>query len=309
MRPALQRVDGILLLDKPAGLTSNGALQRVKRLFNARKAGHTGSLDPLATGMLPICFGEATKVSQFLLDSDKHYEVQAVLGIRTTTADAEGEVISSRPVPSFTVEQLSALFAEFSGWIDQIPPMFSALKHQGKPLYRFARAGIEIERESRRVRIDLLKLLGYQSNCFDVTVHCSKGTYVRTLIEDIGERLGCGAHVGALRRTAVVPYQNGRMVTLPELEELRETAGVDVLKRYLLPVDSSVGHLPSVRLSSAAAFYIKTGQSVMVPHVQVQGLVRLFDEKGNFIGVGEMTEDGRIAPKRLVALDMRVKSA
>ncbi|MDX1902247.1 MAG: tRNA pseudouridine(55) synthase TruB [Gammaproteobacteria bacterium] len=296
------KISGILLLDKPIGLTSNAALQRTKYLFQAKKAGHSGSLDPLATGMLPICFGEATKMSQFLLDSDKIYCGTATLGIKTTTGDTEGEVISTRAIPALDAEKLTEVFQPFLGTIEQIPPMFSAIKHQGQPLYALARRGIEVERQARKVKIHTLKLLALTENTFDFEVHCSKGTYIRTLIEDIGEALGCGAHVSALRRTAVIPYQQQKMMTLEALEQIKAEQGLAALMSFLLPVDTCVQHLPSVKLSSSATFYMRTGQAVMVPHLLGTGFVRMFADDGRFMGIGEMTDDGRVAPQRLVHL-------
>lgn len=297
MKPVLKKIDGILLLDKPLHMTSNGALQRVKRLFNAKKAGHTGSLDPLATGMLPICFGEATKVSQFLLDSDKHYHVTAKLGIKTTTGDAEGKAILTRPVVDVTSERVQQTLQAFLGTIQQIPPMFSALKHQGRPLYELARQGVEIERKAREVVIFALDLLSFQHDELVFGVHCSKGTYVRTLVEDIGEKLGCGAYVAGLHRTAVAPYHNNKMFTLAELEAMDAAA----LTEHLLPLDTSVQHLPLVKLSASASFYLRTGQSVIIPHAPTVGCVRLFNENNRFLGIGEILDDGRLAPRRLVA--------
>jgi len=301
MKPLLRRVNGILLLDKPAGITSNGALQRVKRLFMAKKAGHTGSLDPLATGMLPICFGEATRVSQFLLESDKRYEVRAILGVRTKTGDAEGEVTETRPVPVLSDGMIADVLERFRGVISQVPPMFSAIKYQGKPLYRLARQGIEIERAPRAVRIDLLELRSRGEGTLDVEVRCSKGTYIRTLIEDIGEALQCGAHVGRLRRTEVVPYQAADMagLDLDGLQALFEKSGFAALDQLLLPVDTPIQHLPFVRLSSAAAFYLRGGQPVMVPNAPASGFVRIYEGSG-FMGVGEMSGDGKVMPRRLV---------
>ena len=216
-------VTGILLLDKPSGITSNAALQQVKHLYFARKAGHTGSLDPLASGILPICMGEATKVSAFLLDADKRYQVRCRLGIRTTTADAEGEVLEERPIGTYSGDQLEAVFDGFRGRIEQIPPMYSALKHKGERLYKLARQGVEVEREPRPVNIYELTLAGQGDDWIDIDVHCSKGTYIRTLAEDIGEKLGCGAHVAALRRSAVGPYGSDQLITLEQLEALKET--------------------------------------------------------------------------------------
>lgn len=298
-KPAKKNINGILLLNKPLEMTSNHALQKIKRLFSAMKAGHTGSLDPLATGMLPICFGEATKFSQFLLDSDKEYEVTAQLGIKTTTGDAEGEILSTRPVENITMPRLKAILETFLGEIQQTPPMFSAVKYQGKPLYELARQGIEIERKSRPVTIYQLECTDLQSDKISLLIHCSKGTYVRTLVEDIGELLGCGAHVSYLHRTHVSPYQDTPMYTLEALEALQRDAGHDALKNLLLPVASSVDALRSVNLSTSAAFYLRTGQPVMVPHVPGEGLVRLF-ANDEFMGVGEILPDGLVAPRRLV---------
>jgi tRNA pseudouridine55 synthase len=293
-----QNIQGILLLNKPIGITSNAALQKVKRLFRAKKAGHTGSLDPLATGMLPICFGEATKFSQFLLDSDKQYFVTMKLGIKTTTGDAEGEVISERPV-NVTREQIEKVASEFLGPIQQIPPMFSAVKHQGKPLYELARKGIEIERAPRTVMIHSLELGEVRETEVSFSIHCSKGTYVRTLAEDMGEKLGCGAHVIGLHRIAVVPYQDKKMHTLADLEAIAHTE----LMSHLLPVETSLDSYPAVNLSTAAVFYLKTGQAVMAPHLPTQGFVRIYDNH-QFLGVGEIMEDGKLAPRRLVTSNM-----
>ncbi|MEO8402310.1 MAG: tRNA pseudouridine(55) synthase TruB [Gammaproteobacteria bacterium] len=301
MKPILKKINGILLLDKSLHITSNGALQRVKRLFSAKKAGHTGSLDPLATGMLPICFGEATKVSQFLLDSDKHYLVDIKLGVKTTTGDAEGEIIATQPVTDVTPERLVDVLRQFLGDIQQIPPMFSALKHQGKPLYELARKGIEVERKPRPVTIHSLHLIALNEDILSLDVHCSKGTYVRTLAEDIGTELGCGAHVCSLRRSAVSPYQQNKMYTFQELEEILNEYGVDALQQCLLPMDTSVQHLPAIKLSSSATFYIRMGQPVIVPHLPTEGCVRIFSDDAQFIGIGEVMDDGRIAPRRLIS--------
>lgn len=308
-RPILKKIDGILLLDKPLFLTSNGALQRVKRLFGAQKAGHTGSLDPLATGMLPICFGEATKFSQFLLESDKCYQVEAKLGIKTRTGDAEGEVVATKPVVGLTHEKVEAVLRQFEGVIQQIPPMYSALKVEGRPLYELARKGIEISREARSVHIYRLQLIDFQSDVLKLEVQCSKGTYVRTLIEDIGEQLGCGAHVSALRRSVVFPYHQNKMHSLDTLEEMQKEMGTDALTQLLLPVETSVQTLPAIKLSNTAAFYIKTGQPVMVPHLSAQGLVRIFSHHNEFMGVGEILEDNRVAPRRLVSLPRKLAQA
>jgi tRNA pseudouridine55 synthase len=305
IKPVQKKIDGILLLDKPLHLTSNAALQKVKRLFNAKKAGHTGSLDPLATGMLPICFGEATKFSQYLLESDKEYIVEMTLGVKTTTADAEGEVIQVKPVVDMSAERIRAALPNFSGAIAQIPPMFSAIKYQGKPLYELARQGISIERQARTVQIYKFELISYADDKACLLVQCSKGTYIRTLIEDLGELLDCGAHVSELRRTAVIPYQNHKMHTLAELEEIAANTSVNALTELLLPLESSIGDLPAVKLSSSASFYMRTGQPVRVPHVPTEGLLRVYGEDGKFMGVGEILEDGRVAPRRLAILNQK----
>ena len=292
-------VNGILLLDKPSGITSNDALQQVKRLFYAKKAGHTGSLDPLASGVLPICMGEATKVSAFLLDADKRYQVRCQLGVRTTTADAEGEVVETRPVGSWTAEQLETVFDRFRGSIEQIPPMYSALKHQGQRLYKLARQGIEVEREPRPVHIYELTLTGQGDDWIDIDVHCSKGTYIRTLAEDIGEKLGCGAHVSALRRNMVGPYGDGQLVTLDQLQHLKEN-DMPAMDDLLLPIESALSQWPDVDLSTDAAFYLQQGQPVLVPHAPTSGWVRLYEGNRSFLGMGEILDDGRVAPRRLM---------
>ncbi len=292
-------VTGILLLDKPSGITSNAALQQVKHLYFARKAGHTGSLDPLASGILPICMGEATKVSAFLLDADKRYQVRCRLGIRTTTADAEGEVLEERPIGTYSGDQLEAVFDGFRGRIEQIPPMYSALKHKGERLYKLARQGVEVEREPRPVNIYELRLAGQGDDWIDIDVHCSKGTYIRTLAEDIGEKLGCGAHVAALRRSAVGPYGSDQLITLEQLEALKET-DMPAMDALLLPIESALTQWPDVDLSTDAAFYLQQGQPVLVPHAPTSGWVRLYGGNRIFLGMGEILDDGRVAPRRLM---------
>lgn len=294
-------IHGILLLDKPPGLTSNGALQRVKRLFNAKKAGHTGSLDPIATGMLPICFGEATKFSQFLLDSDKSYYVVAKLGERTNTGDTEGEVVEKLPVVNVTTTRVEEVMTKFLGEIDQIPPMFSAIKVQGQALYELARRGIEIERKSRRIKIFSLAMDKLTEDTLSFRVHCSKGTYVRTLVEDIGRELGCGAHVIELRREMVAPYGNTKMYTMAALEAIIASAGMAGLYECLLPIETSVQGFPAVKLSTSAAFYMRTGQPVRAPFEVGCSLVRLMSEDEKFLGMGEAMPDGRIKPHRLIS--------
>ncbi len=292
-------VNGILLLDKPSGITSNDALQQVKRLYFAKKAGHTGSLDPLASGVLPICMGEATKVSAFLLDSDKRYKVRCQLGIRTATADAEGEVLETRPVGDYSPAQVEAVLEEFRGSIEQTPPMYSALKHQGQRLYKLARQGVEVERQPRPVEIYELSLGSQGEDWLEISVHCSKGTYVRTLAEDIGNRLGCGAHVTALRRTAVGPYRDDGLVTLERLKELKET-NMPAMDELLLPIESALSQWPDIDLSTDAAFYLQQGQPVLVPHAPTSGWVRLYEGNRSFLGMGEILDDGRVAPRRLM---------
>jgi len=300
-----RNVSGILLLDKPQGMTSNDALQRVKRLYKAAKAGHTGSLDPLATGLLPVCLGGATKFSTFLLDADKHYRVQVRLGITTTTADAEGEVLKTAPVGEVREHDLRMALGRFLGPIEQLPPMYSAVKHHGERLYKLARQGIEVERTPRTVTIFRIELLDFAPPEFEMDVHCSKGTYVRTLAADLGEALGCGGHVVGLRRTGVGPYLEltTTFVSLGEVERRVEEEGLDALDALdalLLPLESALGHWPSVRLSEDAAFYLRQGQAVLVPQAPTQGLVRLHDPSQKFIGVGCILDDGKVQPKRLL---------
>ena len=291
-------IDGILLLDKPIGLTSNQALQRVKRLFDARKAGHTGSLDPLASGLLPICLGQATKVSGFLLNAGKRYQVVARLGQRTDTGDADGQVIEERPVPALDRGLVKRVLARFEGSQTQVPPMYSALKHQGQRLYKLARQGIEIERQPREIEIHGLELLSLEADALELEVACSKGTYVRTLVEDIARALGTVAHVIVLRRLGVGPYAEGRMYKLEELEALAEQ-GMERLDELLLPVDSALKHWPSVELGADSAYYLMQGQAVMAPGAPSSGKVRLYDEGHGFLGIGEVKLDGRVAPTRL----------
>ena len=296
------QINGILLLDKSAGVTSNRALQQIKRLYQAKKAGHTGSLDPIATGMLPICFGEATKFSQFLLDSDKSYEVIARLGVQTTTGDSEGSVVATKPVVDVTTSRMELVMEQFLGEIEQVPPMFSAIKHNGKPLYELARKGIEIERKARKITIFSLELKSISNDEFSFHVHCSKGTYIRTLVEDIGRELNCGAHVIGLRRAKVVPYGNAKMYTLATLQAIYESIGHDGLQQCLLPVETSVQVYPAVKLSTAAAFYLRMGQAVRAPFQIDSSLVRLMSEDARFLGMGEVTEDGRVKPHRMVSI-------
>lgn len=293
-------IDGILLLDKPPGISSNGALQRVKSLFEARKAGHTGNLDIPASGLLPICLGEATKLSGFLLDAPKRYQARCVLGLRTTTGDAEGEVCQRRPVPPLSREGLEEVLAGFLGTITQVPPMHSAIKHQGQPLYKLAHRGVEVERSPRTVTIYELRLIELAGETFVIDVRCSKGTYIRTLAEDIGGALGCGAHVASLRRLAVGPFDVDDAVDLSALEATKAKGGLEALDRRLLEMDSAVAHQPDVALTEDLSYYVTRGQAVVVPHAPTRGWVRLYDAQRRFLGMGQVLDDGRIAPRRLL---------
>lgn len=299
-------INGVILLDKPTGISSNDALQKVKRIYFAEKAGHTGALDPLATGMLPICLGEATKFSQFLLDSDKRYRVIAKLGERTNTSDSDGEVVETRPV-DVDLAKLEACIDKFRGESDQVPSMFSALKYQGKPLYEYARKGIEVPRESRKITVYEIILHRFDGDEIEMEVHCSKGTYIRTIVDDLGEMLGCGAHVTMLRRTGVAKYPYEKMVTLEQLNELleqahrQEIAPRELLDPLLMPMDTAVEDLPEVNLIPELADMVQHGQPVQVSGAPTEGSLRLtMGEERLFIGVGEMNNDGKIAPKRLV---------
>lgn len=296
-----RKIHGILLLDKPLQISSNDALQRVKHLFYAMKAGHTGSLDPLASGMLPICFGEATKFSQFLLEADKRYFVVAKLGIKTTTGDAEGSIVEERPVQEISAEKLNAVLKQFNGAIQQIPSMYSAIKHQGKPLYQLARQGLTVERQARTVHIYELKLLAQTADTLTLEIACSKGTYIRTLVEDIGLALGCGAHVSALRRLTTANFAENEMVSLDALQKLAHDPMQ--MDQYLLPIDAAVRHIPLLTVSSAAAFYLERGQAIISPQAPKEGLVRIWVGTDRFLGIGEILSDGRVTPRKLVSLN------
>lgn len=290
-------IDGVFLLDKPQGMSSNYIMQKVKRVFQANKAGHTGALDPLATGMLPICLGEATKFSQFLLDADKRYVVTAKLGERTDTSDAEGQVVETRPVNVETSQILTAL-EQFRGDILQVPTMFSALKHNGKPLYEYARAGITVEREARPITIFELNFIEYQAPFLTLEVHCSKGTYIRTLVDDLGEVLGCGAHVTVLRRTAVADYPAEKMMTWDALQALAEQGDLD---QHLLPIDTAVSKLPALKLNAEQSKGIGFGQRVKFANeAKLRGQVRLFSDKNIFLGVALIDDNNVIRPQRLI---------
>lgn len=300
-RPRGRDLSGILLLDKIGGVSSNGALQMAKKMFAAAKAGHTGSLDPLATGMLPICFGEATKFSQFLLESDKSYRVTAKLGVTTETGDADGDVVNTTAVTASAAEIEDALMS-FVGDIEQIPSMYSAIKHEGVPLYKLAREGKTVERKPRAVTIYDIRILRIEGDEMEFEVDCSKGTYVRSLVEDTGEKLGCGGHVTVLRRLSAGPYPAERMLTLEQLGNIKAEGGFEAIDELLLPLSTSVADWPRVELGDNAAYYIQQGQPVMASDRPADGWVSVYQASTDtFLGVGEVLEDGRIAPRRLVS--------
>lgn len=294
-----RRIDGILLLDKPVGMTSTHALNRAKHVFDARRGGHTGSLDPLASGLLPLCFGEATKISAFLLDAEKRYVVEARLGTATDTADADGEVIETAAVPALDADRVEAVLEGFRGPIKQIPPMYSALKHQGERLYTLARKGITVEREPRPVTIHKLLLRDLGETNLGLEVHCSKGTYVRTLVEEIARALGTVGHVSALRRTGVAGFgTDDAWVTLEALE-----ADENPLQRLLAP-DTALMQWPAMTLNRDLAHFFRHGQPVRIPRAPAAGFLRLYGEGVGFLGVGEVLDDGRVAPRRLMSTAM-----
>ena len=296
-------IHGVFLLDKPQGMSSNDIMQKVKRIFQANKAGHTGALDPLATGMLPICLGEATKFSQFLLDADKRYLVTAKLGERTDTSDAEGQIVETRDVKLKTPEILTAL-EQFRGNILQVPTMFSALKHNGKPLYEYARQGITVEREARPITIFELNFIEYNAPYLTLEVHCSKGTYIRTLVDDLGEVLGCGAHVTMLRRTAVADYPTEKMLDWHALQSLAEQQDLALLDALLLPMDTAVAKLPALILNESQTQGIGFGQRIKFDNPnRLQGQVRLFSHENRFLGVAVIDENNVIRPQRLVVYE------
>ena len=296
-------VNGILVLDKPLGVSSNKALQQAKWLYFAAKAGHTGSLDPLATGVLPLCFGEATKFSQYLLDADKAYESTFVLGVATDTGDAEGEVIAEADASAITESDVVQALKAFEGEIEQVPSMYSAIKQDGQPLYKLARQGIEVERKSRSVVVKVLDIRGFRPGErpeVDVYLECSKGTYVRSIAEDLGKALGCGAHVSVLRRTKAGPFSIEDSVTMNTLEALKGNDEHEKMDSLLLPADAALGALPLVELPESSGYYMRQGQPVLVPNAPCDGIVRVALESGEFLGVGEILDDGRVAPRRLV---------
>lgn len=298
-KPPRRRIDGVLLLDKPAGLTSNTALQKARWLLNAAKAGHTGTLDPMATGLLPLCFGEATKFAGELLGANKCYAATLRLGVRTDTGDAEGRVLEIRTV-AVSREQVEAALVQFRGDILQVPPMYSALKRDGRPLYEYARKGIEIERQPREVQVFSLDVREFDGNQLVFDVECSKGTYVRTLAEDIGERLGCGAHLTALRRTRIGPLRLESALTLATLEAQSSKERID----QLLPVDSLIAETPPLQLDEEAALRFGHGQAVRTGEALPSGSRRVYAENGRFLGLAAFSAEGLLKPIRLMAVSL-----
>lgn len=296
-----RNITGIVIIDKPTGRSSNHVLQQVKRLFDAKKAGHTGALDPLATGVLPICLGEATKVSYYLLDADKRYHVTCQLGATTDSGDHDGAILSTSPIADFTEQDLLALLPKFIGEQDQVPPMFSALKHQGQPLYKLARQGIEVERKPRRITIYNIQLLAITADSFTLDVQCSKGTYIRTLVEDISHTLGSGGHVSMLRRIEVAGYHLEQAVTIEQLENSAEQS-LSALDGALLPTEDALPDWPSIMATDEMVDALRHGQTIKVSQAFEGEKVRLFDSSNQFIGLGEMTEQGIVSPKRVFVI-------
>lgn len=298
-RKSGRHLDGIVLLNKPLGDSSNGVLQRVRRLYDANKAGHTGALDPLASGMLPICFGNATKFAQYGLDADKVYRVTATFGIRTTTSDADGEVVEEKPV-NLEEKQLLSVMESFKGPIKQVPSMFSALKHNGKPLYYYARQGIEIERPARDITIHQLDLLSFDGVNADMRVHCSKGTYIRSLMDDIGQEIGCGAYVSKLHREQVAGFEQQKMYSFDQFDAVLEKQGLAGLDELLLPTDTPLQHLAVQPLSEEQVNKFMHGQQLR--GFTMSGTVRVYDaQQSRFLGIAEITPDGALQPKRLLS--------
>ncbi|PIE41171.1 MAG: tRNA pseudouridine(55) synthase TruB [Gammaproteobacteria bacterium] len=295
-----RNVSGILVLNKGLEVTSNAALQRVKRMFGAAKAGHTGSLDPLATGVLPICMGEATKFSQFLLDADKAYRVTGKLGTQTASGDAAGEVVNTCAVEGISSEQLLSVLSQFEGDIEQVPSMYSAIKHNGQPLYKLARQGVEVERKARKINIHQLDLVAFDGETFTLDVKCSKGTYIRNLVEDIGFALDNLAFVTSLHRTESGPFLEKDAITVEELAKFMDNGGRAALDKLLMPVSAAISGLPELQLTDLMAFYLKQGQAVQVPQAPSEGWVSLFQDNGDFLGVGEIRDNGQVAPRRLI---------
>ena len=302
-----RQVNGILLLNKALGVSSNKALQEVKHLYHAAKAGHTGTLDPLATGVLPICFGEATKFTQFLLDADKKYSATIRFGISTSSGDAESKIVSESGAINLNIEKINSTLARFRGKILQVPSMYSALKHKGVRLYELARKGINVDRKARSIEIYSLEIINFRPGEFpeaDFKVHCSKGTYIRSLAEDIGTSLGCGAYISNLHRDAVGEFNNNDSITQKELEFIKNSDLMDDLDSLLKPIDAGIQHLMEANLTEDATFYFCRGQPVVAPQTFRESkegdIVRVFQQEGLFIGVGEISADGKLAPKRLI---------
>ncbi len=298
-------ITGIIVVDKPKGRSSNYILQQVKRLFNARKAGHTGSLDPLATGLLPICFGEATKISSYLLDGNKRYYVTCQLGVITDSGDLDGRVIKTNSVPEFNTAYLLLLLTKFVGEQDQVPPMYSAVKYQGKPLYKLARQGIKVERRVRKIEIYAIKLLSLTNDTFTLDVRCSKGTYIRTLVEDISYALGCGGHVTMLRRVECATYVEMQSISIERLSSIVRKDGIAGLDRCLLPTEDALPDWPAIDLSDDKVKALTFGQVVQVQHEFECTNVRLFDQSKRFLGLGELSKNGLISPKRIFVLGLK----
>ena len=298
-RCKVRNISGIVVLDKANGLSSNAALQEVKRLYEANKAGHAGSLDPLATGVLPVCLGEATKVSQFLLDSDKCYRARIKLGIRTDTGDSEGSIIERNAGISVSRKAIERALTKFKGEIEQVPPMHSAIKMNGVPLYKLARKGIAVEREPRLVTLYQVCLLEFVNSELELEISCSKGTYIRTIADDLGQELGCGAHVIELRRTQAGVFTEKDSISAEELALEKENRGLDKIDQFLIPMDRAIQDLPEVNLPSITASHVKNGQAVLVRHLPKNGLVRMYEDE-QFIGIGSIDDDGKVAPRRLI---------
>ena len=297
-RQSYRHLDAVLILDKPCGISSNRALQKARHLFQARKAGHCGSLDPLASGVLPVCFGQATKFSSYLLGANKTYRAHCRLGQTTTTGDAEGEILQTRPV-DIDPEQVVQVLASFVGDISQIPPMYSALKYEGRRLYELARDGQTVERAARQVTVHNLDLVSLKDGILEIMVCCSKGTYIRTLAEDIGEKLGCGAHLEQLRRTRVEPFALDSALELDALEALASDS-LQALDRNLLPVSHALQQFPVLNLDARQSLEIRQGKRIELESPGSAGLVRLVGPEGDFLGLGKRSDQGELSAKRLM---------
>ncbi len=300
-RKSGRKVDGIILLDKRQGVSSNKALQEVRRLFNANKAGHTGSLDPLATGLLPLCFGEATKVSAMMLDDNKRYQAVIKLGVVTDSGDTEGQIIAENAVPELSKSQIEGCLAGFLGEIEQVPPMYSALKYQGKKLYELAREGITVERKARQITIFELNMLDFDAETITIDVLCSKGTYIRSLAEDIGQKLGCGATLSALRRTQAGRFNIVDALTIEQCQEMT----LEQLSAQLLAVDQPLEYVPKIELSDSQACLVQQGQQIDYHSQAIQGMVRMYQDQ-SFLGLGEMLLNGKLAPKKIFNLTAKL---